>query len=160
MADDLDDLPLERYEKAWKRYERKDRSRVMRAVNRMRPLEDPAEAALAIVFARRQRRMWTRWWWAYALLPALVGIPRGWEQVLISGAVGGLLAAGIAAAFAWRAGRSIEVNAEVVRAAQRKRRSGSPRKRAQAGGAGGAGGAGTASRAGRGTRGPKRRGGR
>jgi hypothetical protein len=141
MAAD-DDLPLTRYEKAWSRFDRTDRRRIMRAVNRMQPLEEPAEAALGYVFARRQRRMWTRWWWVYALLPAAVAIPQGWQQILVSGAVGGVLAGGIAAAFAWRARRSMDVQAEVVRAAQRKRRSGSPKRRSRAQGATGGGGRG------------------
>jgi hypothetical protein len=124
--------PLARHRKAWSRYSRADRRRIMRAVNRLEPLADPAEAALAVFFARRQRRMWTRFGWVYPLIPALVALPRGWQAVAVNAAVGAVLVVAIGAAFVWRARRSEQIQLEVVHAAQRRKRSGSPRTKAKA----------------------------
>lgn len=130
MPTDTPDPNAARYRKAWARMDRSDRRRVMRAVNRMQALEEPAEAALAIRFAQRQRRMWVRWWWVLPLLNGAVAYPRGWTAVGVNVLIGALLVGIFAAAFAWRAGRSLQLNREVLEAAQRRRRSGSPKQRA------------------------------
>jgi hypothetical protein len=132
VAEIAPDPSFERYAKAWKRYDRTDRRRIMRAVNRMQPLDDPAEAALGVLFARRQRRMWTRWSWIYPLIPAAIAIPRGWEAVLVNLLIGGVAMVLFASAFTWRAKRSERIQLEVIEAAQKRRRSGSPKKRAKA----------------------------
>lgn len=144
MADEPDDLSFDRYRKAWARYERADRQRVVRAVNRMQPLDDPAEAALGIVFARRQQRMWMRWGWVYPLIPAAFAWNRGWEAVLANLAVGVVLMLLIAGLFVWRAKRSERIQREVIEAASRRRRSGSPKTRAK-----GTGGSASKKRSGR-----------
>jgi hypothetical protein len=135
-ATDPIDAALARHRRAWERYDRTDRRRVMRAVNRMQALDDPAEAALAVMFARRQRRMWTRFWWVYPIIPAIIAAPRGWEAVLANLVMGGVIVAVLAGAFTWRAKRSADLNLAVVEAAQARKRSGSPRTRAAAPAAG------------------------
>lgn len=130
-SEDTDELQA-RYRKAWSRMDRGDRRRVMRAVNRMQALDDPAEAALAILYAQRQRRLWVRWWWVLPAVNGLVAAPRGWASVGINVAIGVVLVAVIASLFTWRAGRATQVNREVLEQTTRRRRSGSPQKRAAA----------------------------
>lgn len=131
MAQTSDPL-IDRYRKAWVRFDRDDRRRVMRAVNRLEPLDNPAEAALAVVFARRQRRMWTRWWWIYPLIPAAIALPNGWWAVGANFIVGSVFVGVFAAVFGWRAKRAERMHMEVLETAQRRRRSGSPKGRAVA----------------------------
>jgi hypothetical protein len=126
------DPAYERYVRVWTRMDRTDRRRVMRAVNRMQALPDPAEAALAVEFAKRQRRMWIRWWWVLPVLSGLLALPRGWEAGLVNAAFGAVFVGLLAAAFAWRAGRSRDLNQAVVDEARRSKRSGSPKKRKKA----------------------------
>jgi hypothetical protein len=131
------DPAYERYLKTWARMDRADRRRVMRAVNRMQAMPNPAEAALAVEFAKRQRRMWIRWWWVLPVLSGLLASTRGWEAALINAAFGAVFVGLLAAAFAWRASRSLALNQAVVDEARRSRRSGSPKKRRKAQGTGG-----------------------
>jgi hypothetical protein len=112
---------------AWGRLSTADRRRILRAVNRMRALEDPREAAMAVEVAQRQRRMWRRWWWVIPLLGGLLALPGGVEVAATNAVVGGVLVGVLAAAFSWRAGRSAELNQAVVDAA-RKPRASRPRK--------------------------------
>jgi hypothetical protein len=132
MATSQPDPLVERYKKSWARMDRADRRRVMRAVNRMQPLEDPAEAALAVMFAQRQRRMWIRWWWVLPAVNGAIGWPGGWQMVLVNIVIGGVIVGVFVSLFVWRAGRSAKVNREVLETAQKRRRSGSPKKRATA----------------------------
>lgn len=125
------DPAYERYVRVWSRMDRADRRRVMRAVNRMHALSEPAEAALAVEFAKRQRRMWIRWWWVLPVLSGLLALPRGWEAGLVNAAFGAFFVGLLAAAFAWRAGKSMALNQAVVDEARRSRRSGSPKRRAK-----------------------------
>jgi hypothetical protein len=124
----------ERYAKAWAKLDKADRRRILRASNRMQALEDPAEAALAVEFANRQRRLWRRWWWVLPVVGGLAALPGGWEMAVFNAIFGGVLVGFLAAAFTWRSGRSAKINQEVVDAASRNRRSGSPKKRSKAGG--------------------------
>lgn len=61
----------ERYQEAWGALSFSDRRRIMRAVNRGDALEDPGEAALAVVTADRQERFWS-WIWLLGPLGALL----------------------------------------------------------------------------------------
>jgi hypothetical protein len=121
--------PNERYRQAWARMGRTERRRVLRAVNRVQALDDPAEAALAVVFAQRQRRLWTRWWWVLPIGGGLIALPAGLEAALANIALAAVFVGILAALFSWRAGRAVQINQEVVNAAQKSRRSGSPQKR-------------------------------
>jgi hypothetical protein len=124
----------ERYAKAWAKLDRTDRRRILRASNRMQALEDPAEAALAVEFANRQRRMWKRWWWVLPVVGGLAALPGGWQVAVSNAIFGGVLVAFLAAAFTWRSGRAAKINQEVVDTATRNRRSGSPKKRSKSAG--------------------------
>lgn len=61
----------ERYQEAWSALSFSDRRRIMRAVNRGDALEDPGEAALAVVTADRQERFWS-WIWLLGPFGALL----------------------------------------------------------------------------------------
>jgi hypothetical protein len=120
----------ERYRKAWERMDRSDHRRILKAVNRVQALDDPAEAALAVVFARRQRRMWLRWWWVLPIIGALIALPVGLDAAIVNLVMGAVFVGIVGVVFSRRAGRAARVNQEVVDAARKNRRSGSPKKRA------------------------------
>ncbi len=109
---------------AWSAMDRADRRRVLKSVNRMQALEDPAEAATAVWLANRQRRIWVRWWWVFPLLGGLTAAPRGAVAIAVNVGIGAVFIAGLAAAYAWRARKSMELNQAVVDGARGGRRSG------------------------------------
>jgi hypothetical protein len=118
------DKARERALRAWAQMDRRDRRRVLKHVNRMQALEDPVEANIAIWLAERQRRIWVRWWWIFPLLGGLTAAPRGWTAVAINVGIGAVFIALLAAAYAWRARRSIEINRAVV---DKSRKGGRPK---------------------------------
>jgi hypothetical protein len=105
------------YRTAFARMDRAGRRRVMRAVNLVKPLEDPHEAGLAVAAANAQRRFWRRWWVAGPLLAAVLRFGEGWEEMLASAVLAGLMFAGLGYFFSRRALRAAEANQAVVDAA-------------------------------------------
>lgn len=76
----------ERYRRQWGELSLADRRRIMRAVNAGRALEEPREAALAVVTAARQERFWRRSW-LLAPLAALLFVGQGWIAVAVNAAL-------------------------------------------------------------------------
>lgn len=125
---------LARYGRAWERYDKADRRRILRAVNRAQPLDDPAEAALAVVFAQRQRRLWRRWWFVIPTVGALFAFPLGLEAV-VGNLVAGLALVGLLAVFfIWRANRALAANRAVVEEAVARKRARASKSKSRGGG--------------------------
>jgi hypothetical protein len=64
-----------------------DRRAIVRAVNRGAAVEKRKHAPLAIVIARRQRRLW-RYAWLFGLAVGLVAIGDGWQAAALNGLIG------------------------------------------------------------------------
>jgi hypothetical protein len=90
------DLPRDDFVDEWNRLERRERRRLRRLVQLGRPPSDPAEAQLAVLYARfQQSRPWMRFFWLW-FVPGLVlalGVAARIHPILI----GVVLAAGIQA---------------------------------------------------------------
>lgn len=84
----------ERYQSLWGELDFSERRRIMRAVNKGEALDDRRDAALAVVTAERQERLWS-WIWLIGPLSALLFLGEGLtaflvNAVLVTAVTGGL----------------------------------------------------------------------
>jgi hypothetical protein len=80
----------EEHDKLWARLTYKQRRAILRAVNRGEALESRKDARIAVGAARQQQRYW-RWAWVFGPLAALLLFNRGMVQVVVNGALLGLV---------------------------------------------------------------------
>ena len=86
-----------------------DRRKIIKAVNKGRPVDTRKHAPLAVNIARQQQRFWS-WAWVVGPVFGLVQLRSGWEQAAVTGLFGTLVLFGICRFWVVRAKRAEQEN--------------------------------------------------